>query len=134
MSHSNVDLSIDGSFDETRVEALVRAARNYVVPTELLRPAFMDALKVVIAKQKLREQLLGIAIVIGLAIGAIAPLAYGSPKWTIPQAPTAHDMQVRAALIAEDESVGKQWAMVETFRQLRLAQSDSNRRMDDESF
>ena len=109
---------------------MVYGARNYVVPSQELRPLTLEAAKAAMVGRRIQHAVLGAIATIVLVLILSIPVLNQLQRLPVPTGPTASDMHQHAANIASDPAVGSQWAMAEAFTRLRIAQSTSQRWAD----
>jgi hypothetical protein len=109
---------------EDEIEALIRSAKDYVRPSEDLRPRVVETARFERAERGMRLRFWQVAAVVFLC-GVLTSSAGDHPESVITRQPAALKaseilIQVEAAARAADPS----WEMVESFNELRLRQAE----------
>lgn len=126
--NSHFDVTGD---DFGEIESIILAAKDFVLPSESLRPDTLDSIQEELKRERIKRTAFGLSGIVLLVAAAVAPLMSRLPELPFPVAPTSAEVQQQAVAYSSDPTVGTQWAMVETFQQMRLVQLDPNRRMID---
>ena len=110
------------SFGHT--ESLIRQARNYVRPSEQLRPRTLEAARVGCHDRRVEQRLGGIVFALLILMVIAAPAAsYVHAVRGMNASPNAAEMQSRAIEYGARPDVGSHWGFTEAFSQLRRVQS-----------
>ena len=106
------------------IESMIRAARNYVRPSDDLRPKVLEAAREHCSDRR-AEQKLG-----SFAIAVLVLVLISSPaiRYAILLQPTvakrsADEVQHLAAELASQREIGSHWALAEAFSQVRHLQA-----------
>lgn len=107
------------------VEAAIRAAKNYVVPSENLRPRTLEAAREMVDDRKQVRRFWRFSIGLLLCGALSIPLADRLNAWhQRSRSPSATELEWQALNLAEsDSSIGTNWGLFEAFRQLRGTQA-----------
>ena len=107
------------------IESAIRAAGNYVCPSDDLRPSTLEAAREYCQDRRVRRKFGR------MLIAAVLLITFGAPiferldnKVKPPAAPSAMEMQRRALEHAAQASVGPNWGMLEAFTEWRRVQAD----------
>ena len=108
------------------VELLIRAARNYVVPSDNLRPRTLEAARESAADRvgfyKLARLFLILLFCSALSVPALDRLTAWHDKSV---SPSASEIQDQASQIATEKGVGPHWGLYEAFNRLRNHQAEN---------
>lgn len=116
------ELAFDPSWAE--VEALVRAAGQYVVPSDNLRPRVLEAAREKRNDQRGRRKILQCVAAILLCGALSLPLAERMEVWRDhTKSPSANDLELRAIQLSSRSNDGPHWGLLEAFNQLRESQA-----------
>ncbi|MGI9470050.1 MAG: hypothetical protein ACR2NZ_00870 [Rubripirellula sp.] len=116
---------MDASNSKRQIESVIRAARNYVRPSDELRPRTLDAARERCGDRRAEQKLGGFATAVLLLLTLATPaIRYADALRSIQWSPTAADVQQRAAEFGSEREIGPNWAMTEAFSQLRRVQAD----------
>lgn len=106
------------------VELLIRAAGNYVVPSDNLRPRTLEAARESAADRvgfyKLARLFLLLLFFSAMSVPALDSLTAWHEKSV---APSAAEIQNQALRIATEKGVGPHWGLFEAFNRLRHNQA-----------
>lgn len=119
----------DDQFSDDRsmqqIEAAIRAAGNYVLPSEDLRPRTLDAAHEHCGDRRAEQKLGGFVIAVLLLVMISSPaIHYIDALRTRSTAPSATEMQDRGLRYASDPHIGSNWGLTEAFTQLRRLQAN----------
>lgn len=107
-----------GQFDDWRsIEALVRAAGNYVRPSEELRPRVLEAARRESIERSVRRRICHAALALGLLLGAA--IGMGGEELPAFSAGALRQVELNST---ESGAIG--WSMVESFTDLRRRQAN----------
>ena len=113
----------DQSFEQ--IESAIRAAGDYIQPSEDLRPRTLEAARDDCGDRR-AEKRLGVfvfAVVMLVMIGS--PIIHNLEKLRRESsAPSTTEMQQRGLHYAADPTIGPNWGLSEAFSQLRRLQAD----------
>ena len=114
-----------GDASKRQLESVIRAARNYVRPSDELRPRTLEAARERCGDRRAEQKLgsFATAVLLLLTLGTPA-FRYAETLRSIQWSPTAADVQQRAVEFGAQREIGPNWAMTETFTQLRRVQAD----------
>lgn len=120
--------------EHAKIEAMIRAARHYVQPSDDLRPQILEAAREhcgdLRAEQKLGSFALAVLVLILFSSPAIR---YAVMLQSTAATRTANEVQRRAAELSTHREIGSHWALAEAFSQMRHLQASrlghSNHRM-----
>ena len=132
MSKSHLIESPDGGHAE--VEAMVRAARHYVRPSDDLRPRILEAAREHCGDRRAEQKLgtFALAVLVLVLVSSPAITFAAALRSTIANR-SANQVHLLAAELANDREIGSQWALAEAFSQVRHLQASrlgrSNHRM-----
>ncbi len=108
------------------VELLIRAAGNYVVPSENLRPRTLEAAREKAADRvgffRLAKLFLILLFCSAVSIPALERLTAWHDRSV---SPSVSEMQDQASRIATEKGVGPHWGLYEAFKRLRNRQADN---------
>lgn len=108
------------------VELLIRAAGNYVVPSDNLRPRTLEAARESAADRagfyRLARLFLILLFCSALSVPALDRLSTWHDKSV---SPSSSEIQDQASRIATEKGVGPHWGLYEAFKRLRNRQADS---------
>jgi hypothetical protein len=106
------------------VEMLIRAAGNYVVPSDNLRPKTLEVARE-LATDRLAYCRLGGMLLLMLFFGALSvPALDRLNAWHGKSvSPSAAEIQEQAARLSTKKGVGPDWGLFEAFNQLRIRQA-----------
>jgi len=108
------------------VELLIRAAGNYVVPSENLRPRTLEAARESAADRvgfyKLARLFLVLLLCSALSVPALDRLTAWHDKSV---SPSVSEIQDQASRIATEKGVGPHWGLYEAFNRLRNHQAEN---------
>jgi|LakMenEpi03Aug12_release.lakeMendotaPanAssembly.Ray.scaffolds.fasta_scaffold00031_49 hypothetical protein len=125
----NRSLSQHGDSDDWNdLERLIAGAKDYVVPSENLRPQVVEAARELEIPKSELNKLRNFGICVGLTwlmAGAIYLLLSHQRKHF--SAPSSGQVQRMSYEYAEREGVSQEWALVEVFQQQRSAGNRSDR-------
>lgn len=114
-----------GDARKRQIESMIRAARNYVRPSDELRPRTLEAARERCGDRRAEQRLGSFAIAVLLLITLGTPVMRYAETWrTLEWAPTASDVEQRAAELGTQREIGPNWAITEAFSQLRRVQAD----------
>lgn len=105
------------------IEALVASAKNYVKPSDNLRPRVMDA-----ARSRRRivmnsRRILQLSFIVMLGVLMTIPVQQRLEVWRQNAfTPSTDELQQQAQAYAERSSVGQNWGMVEAYKNLKQQQ------------
>ena len=109
---------------QAKIEAMIRAARHYVQPSDELRPRVMEAAREQ-CRDRRAEQKLG-----AFAIAVLVLVIVSSPLFryvTLIQSETTqrseNEIQSRAEVLAEEPTIGSQFALAEAVSEWRQVQA-----------
>jgi hypothetical protein len=103
---------------------MVRAARNYVHPSDDLRPKILEAAREHCSDRRSEQKLLSFAMAVIVLIVISTPLIkYVEMLQAANVNRAAHQMQFRAAELATRPDIGSHWALAEAFSQWRHLQA-----------
>ena len=118
---NSTDYQCDDSFE---IEAKIRAARNYVVPSSNLRPQTLEAARELSEDRKSTRQLRRLAVAMLLLSVLSIPMADQLTVWhQRQQLPSASELQQRALDMESDGDAAPHWGLIEAFNQLRRVQA-----------
>lgn len=124
MNNRRRDLGDESRMPET-VEAMLRAAANYVIPSEDLRPRVMDAAREHCAQRKIQRKLVGYMLSSLLICVLCWPLVDELAELRSQLAsPSSAEMLKRSFEITHASDVGSNWGLAEAFSELRRAQAN----------
>ncbi len=107
------------------VELLIRAAGNYVVPSDNLRPRTLEAARERAADRvgfyKLARLFLVLLFCSALSIPALDSLSAWHDRSV---SPSAAEIQDQATRIGSEKGVGPHWGLYEAFNRLRNHQAE----------
>jgi hypothetical protein len=103
--------------DWSDVESLIRAAGNYVRPSEELRPRVLEATRAELGERRAQRRIRHVAIAIGL-LGMFFAVAGNRITPTFSHGMLQESPQVRSA-----DGGGAGWSIVEAFTDLRQRQA-----------
>ncbi len=107
------------------VELLIRAAGNYVVPSDNLRPRTLEAARESAADRagfyRLARLFLVLLFCSALSVPALDRLSAWHDKSV---SPSVSEIQDQASRIATEKGVGPHWGLYEAFTRLRFRQAD----------
>jgi hypothetical protein len=108
-----------------QIESAIRAAGNYVRPSEDLRPRTLEAAREHCGDRRAEQKLGGfvIAVLLLVMIGSPA-IHYMHALRRQSTAPSATEMQDRGLRYAADPHIGSNWGLSEAFTQLRRLQAN----------
>ena len=102
------------------VEAKVRSAGRYVVPSDDLRPKTMEAARDLCSDKKNKHNIWKLLVAIVIAVFVSAPVMERLELWQSRLAlPSAEDLNARATKISRDKGIGPNWALMEVFSELQ---------------
>ncbi len=108
-----------------QIESAIRAAGNYVRPSEDLRPRTLEAAREhcgdLRAEQKLGSFVIAVLLLVMISSPAIHYIDALRRQST---APSAIEMQTRGLQYAADPHIGSNWGLSEAFTQLRRLQAN----------
>ncbi|MFK8113262.1 MAG: hypothetical protein AB8B91_13725 [Rubripirellula sp.] len=114
----------DSSHQRESVETIIRAAGDYVQPSDDLRPRTLQAARDLCGDRRAERKLGGLVIAILVVAFISSPVTQYVQALRSQTAPTSSaEMQERALVYSEQPGVGSNWAMAEAFSQLRRAQA-----------
>ena len=102
---------------------MVYAARNYVRPSDELRPSTLEIAREMMADKMAQRKLASVVAVIGCMLLIGIPIASRLGEVSVPRRPSSGEIQVKATSLANDPSVGANWAVVEAFTRMRQVQA-----------
>ena len=106
------------------IEAQVRSAGGYVVPSDNLRPRTLEAAREWSEDRKALRRLRRFAVLLLLCSVMSVPLVERLTAWHKgTQSPSPREMEQRALQLATDSHVGQHWGLFEAFSQLRRVQA-----------
>lgn len=106
------------------VVAAIHAARNYVQPSDDLRPQTLEAARRACGDMRAEKKLGGFALALLLIALVSSPAVRLVNVVRSNKAPTtSSEIQQRALLFSEQPNVGSHWGMAEAFSQLRRVQA-----------
>lgn len=113
----------DQSFEQ--IEAAIRAAGDYIRPSEDLRPRTLDAAREDGGDRR-AEQKLGVLMIAALMLISVASPAvhYIDALRRQTSTPSASELQHQGLQYASDPRIGPNWGLAEAFTQLRRLQAD----------
>ena len=106
-----------------QIESLVASAKNYVVPSDNLRPRILEAARANQSRWLSTRRMLQVAAVIFLCVLLTIPAQQRLDAWrrsTV--SPTASELEQRAQQYADQPAIGHNWAMYEAYKNLRQHQ------------
>lgn len=107
------------------IEGMLRAAGNYVVPSDDLRPRILEAAREYRGNRRSERRLAGYALTTLLLWVLCLPLVDDLDVLRSKLAsPSAFELQQRALEITADKGFDPNWAMAEVFTQLRHTQAE----------
>jgi hypothetical protein len=106
------------------IEEAIRAAANYVVPSDNLRPRTLEAAREVSEDRRSERRLRRLIIVLLLCTGLSIPLSERLTAWYEGRrSPSATEMELHALDLSTSGDVGPHWGLFEAFSQLRSMQA-----------
>jgi hypothetical protein len=106
------------------IESMIRAAGDYVRPSEDLRPRTLEAAREHCDDRRAEQKLGGFAIAVLLLVTFSSPaIQYADVLRTSSTAPSATEMQSRAQAYEAQSHVGQHWGLTEAFTRLRRVQA-----------
>lgn len=113
----------DQSFEQ--IESAIRAAGDYLRPSEDLRPRTLEAAREDCSDRR-AEQKLGVFVIAVLMLVMISsPAIHNINKLRRKSsAPSAKEIEQRGLHYAADPTIGSNWGLSEAFSQLRRLQAD----------
>jgi hypothetical protein len=122
MSDPHRDDEHSCSFDS--IELLIRAAGNYVQPSEDLRPRTLEAARDHCDDRRAEQKLGAFAIAVLLLVSFSSPaLRYADVLRSASAGPSATEMHSRALAYETQPDVGSNWGLTEAFTELRRTQA-----------
>lgn len=115
----------------SEVETIVREARNYVMPSDDLRPETLHIAEQLQLDRRTKIQLSCMVAIAGLALLVSMAIASHMSQWALPTRPSMSEIQTKAESISSDRTIGNHWALAETFNRIRSAQANPNLKMSD---
>ncbi len=107
-----------------KIVALVRAARNYVHPSDDLRPRILEAAREYCSDRRAEQKLGSFALAVLMLIMISSPvIKYAELIQSTNVNRSARELQHRAAELATDPEIGSHWALAEAFSQWRHLQA-----------
>lgn len=107
-----------------QIESVIRAAGQYVRPSEDLRPRTLEAAREHCNDRRAERKLGGFAIAVLLLVTVSPPaIQFVDVLRSTPSAPTAAEMHHRALDYGAQPNVGMHWGLAEAFTQLRRVQA-----------
>ena len=107
-----------------QIESAIRAAGDYVRPSEDLRPRTLEAAHDHCGDRRAEQKLGGFVIAVLLLVMIASPaIHYVSAMRTRSTAPSVTEMQDRGLQYAADPHIGSNWGLSEAFTQLRRLQA-----------
>jgi hypothetical protein len=114
-------LDFDG-FDD--LEATIRAAGSYIVPSDDLRPRVIETARERASERHNFGRLLGCAVTCLILWSVYLPLRDDIDRWRDQwTGPSSAQMYARANGLRVKSELGPSWALAEAFTQLRQAQA-----------
>lgn len=108
-----------------QIESAIRAAGDYIQPSEDLRPRTLEAAREDCGDRRAELKLGVFAIAVLLLVTLSSPtIHYVDTIRTQSTAPSATEMQLRGLEFATDPHIGSNWGLSEAFTQLRRSQAD----------
>lgn len=108
------------------VELLIRAAGNYVVPSDNLRPRTLEAAREKAADRAGFFRLARLFLVLLFCSAASVPALDRLAAWHDKSvSPSGSEMQNQANQIATEKGVGPHWGLYEAFNRLRNHQAEN---------
>jgi len=132
MSEPNLFESLDDGRAE--IEAMIRAARHYVRPSDDLRPRTLEAAREYCGDRRAEKKLgsFALAVLVLLLISSPA-IRYAMMLQSTVANRSADEVHHLAAELATHREIGSHWALAEAFSQVRHIQASrlgrSNHRM-----
>lgn len=112
--------------DESReaIESMIRAAGQYVQPTEDLRPRTLEAARQYCGDRRAEQKLGSLAIAVLLLVSISSPaIRYAEMLQSTASGPSAAEMHHRAIAFETRPDVGSHWGLTEAFTELRRNQA-----------
>jgi hypothetical protein len=120
----NEPSSFDAFDHESKIEAMVHAARFYVEPSEDLRPRVLEAAREHCADQRAERRLGGFALAVLLLALIASPLgSYVALLRSSAVPRSASEVQRHATELAGRREIGSHWALAEAFSHWRHLQA-----------
>ena len=111
------------SFEQ--IEAAIRAAGDYIRPSEDLRPRTLEAAREDCGLRRAEQKLAALAIVALMLVTVASPVVhYIDALRRQTSAPSASELQLQGLRYASDPRIGPNWGLAEAFTQLRRVQAD----------
>ena len=120
---SPLDYESSRAFERT--EAMVRAARRYLRPSEDLRPRTLEHARRNDADRRTEQKLGGFALAVMMLAACSAPVVhFVDVVHSNSVAPSAAEIQERGFRYAAQPEIGPHWGLAEAFTQMQRSRAD----------
>lgn len=106
-----------------QIEAMIAAAKDYVVPSDYLRPRVLEAARLQQSHTAGSRRLLQVAASVFMCVILTIPAQQRLEAWRESAfSPTANELEVEALQYASKPSIGQNWGLYEAYKSLRQDQ------------
>lgn len=106
-----------------RIESVVASAKNYVVPSDNLRPRILEAARARQSQRLSTRRMFQVAALVFLCVLLTIPAQQHLDAWRRTAfSPTAGELEMRAQQYADQPAIGQNWGMYEAYKNLRQQQ------------
>jgi hypothetical protein len=111
----------DGAYS---IEHTIRAAGNFIRPSDDLRPRIIEAAKERCRQQRARRRVaVAVAACVMVALSVVPALERLVTRSKLNATPSSTELQQQAIHHAAETGVGPNWGLTEAFKQLRKTQA-----------
>ncbi len=106
-----------------QIEAMIAAAKDYVVPSDYLRPRVLEAARLQQSHTAGSRRLFQVAASVFMCVILTIPAQQRLEAWRESAfSPTASELEVEALQYASKPSIGQNWGLYEAYKSLRQDQ------------
>lgn len=106
-----------------QIELMVASAKDYVAPSDNLRPRVIEAARSRYGFVMNSQRVLQVAAIVMLCVLLTIPLQQRLEDWrNAAFAPSTDEMEMQAQAYAEQPAVGHNWGLVEAYKNLKQQQ------------
>lgn len=103
-----------------QIEAMIAAAKDYIVPSDYLRPRVLDAARSQQSHMVGRRRLLQVAASVFLCVILTIPAQQRLEAWRQSAfSPSASELEIQALQYASKPTIGQNWGLYEAYKSLR---------------
>ena len=106
-----------------QIESMVASAKNYVVPSDNLRPRILEAARSQQNQRLSARRMYQVAALVVLCVLLTIPAQQRLDAWRRSAfSPTSGELEISAQQYANQPAIGQNWGMYEAYKNLRQQQ------------